>query len=81
MACGCPVVVSNAASLPEVCGDAGVYVDPNDVSRIAEGICKVLTDSELKRGLVEKGFERARLFGWEKTAKETLEIFSQVLAC
>jgi glycosyltransferase involved in cell wall biosynthesis len=79
MACGCPVVVSNAASLPEVCGEAGFYVDPNDVSSIADGICKVLTDSELRRGLVEKGLERARLFSWEKTAKETLEIFSQVL--
>jgi glycosyltransferase involved in cell wall biosynthesis len=81
MACGCPVVVSNVASLPEVCGEAGFYVDPNDVSSITGGVFKVLTDSELKRGLVEKGFERARLFNWEKTAKETLEIFSQVLAC
>lgn len=81
MACGCPVVVSNAASLPEVCGDAGFYVEPKEVSSIAGGICKVLTDSDLKRDLVAKGLQRARLFDWDKTAKETLEIFSQVLAC
>lgn len=79
MACGCPVVVSNAASLPEICGEAAAYIDPTDVSRMADGMAKVLNDSELRDRLISKGLERAKLFSWEKTAKETLGIFSEVL--
>jgi glycosyltransferase involved in cell wall biosynthesis len=79
MACGCPVVVSNVASLPEVCGDAGFYVDPTDVSAIAEAMARVLEDTELRTRLIQRGLERANLFSWEKTAKETLAIFSEVL--
>ncbi len=79
MACGTPVVVSNAASLPEVVGDAGVYVDPYDVDDIARGIYRVLTDGELRRRLREKGLARARLFTWEKSARETLKVFEEVL--
>lgn len=79
MACGCPVVVSKAASLPEVCGDAGFYIDPTDVSSMAAGMDKVLNDSWLRDRLISKGVERAKLFNWDKTAKETLAIFSEVL--
>ena len=80
MACGCPVVVSNVAALPEVCGDAAYYVDPNDTQSIAEGIAKVLTDGSLRQDLVERGLRRASAFTWEKTARETLQVFDQVLA-
>ncbi|MDL1969854.1 MAG: glycosyltransferase family 4 protein [Candidatus Desulfofervidaceae bacterium] len=79
MACGCPVVVSNAASLPEVCGDAAYYVDPYDVDSIAEGIYKVLTDENLRQSLIQRGLERAKLFSWGKTAEQTLEVFEKVL--
>ncbi|MEK7845866.1 MAG: glycosyltransferase family 1 protein, partial [Nitrospinota bacterium] len=79
MACGCPVVASNVASLPEVCGDAAYYVAPDNIESIAEGIYKVLTDNELRQGLVKKGFERAKLFNWEKSAKEHLKVFEDVL--
>lgn len=78
MACGCPAVVSDVASLPEVCGDAAYYVNPYDVESIAEGIYKVLTDEDLRRSLIEKGLERAKLFSWEKCAKEHLEVFEEV---
>jgi len=78
MACGCPVIVSNVASLPEVCGDAAYYVNPYDVESIAEGMYKVLTDEDLRRSLIEKGLERAKLFSWEKCAKEHLEAFEEV---
>jgi len=80
MACGCPVIVSNIASLPEVCGDAAYYVNPYDVESIAEGMYKVLTDEDLRRSLIEKGLERAKLFSWEKCAKEHLEVFEEVLS-
>jgi len=79
MACGCPVVVSNAASLPEVCGDAAYYVDPNDAESIAEGMHKVLTDEALRRNLIEKGLQRAKLFSWEKSAGEHLKVFEEIL--
>jgi glycosyltransferase involved in cell wall biosynthesis len=75
MACGCLVVVSNAASLPEVCGDAAQYVDPHDVNSIAGGIAKVLSDETLRRSLIARGLERAQLFSWEQAAKKHLEVF------
>ena len=80
MACGCPVVVSNVASLPEVCGDAAYYVDPYSVESIAEGIIKVLTDDSLKQSLIRKGLERAKLFSWEKSAQEHIQIFEEALS-
>jgi glycosyltransferase involved in cell wall biosynthesis len=79
MACGCPVIASGAASLPEVCGDAACYVDPKDVQSIAEGMDRVLKHEELRWSLIQKGTERAKLFSWEKTAQETLKVFDEVL--
>jgi glycosyltransferase involved in cell wall biosynthesis len=79
MACGCPVVASRAASLPEVCGDAAYYIDPMDVHSIAEGMYKVLVDDELRHSLTEKGGERAKLFTWERTAQQTLKVFGDVI--
>ncbi len=80
MACGCPVVASNAGSLPEVCGDAVRYVDPYDVESIARGIHEVLTDEVMRQNLRAKGLERAKLFSWERAAKEHLKIFEECLS-
>ena len=80
MACGCPVVASRVASLPEICGDAACYVDPQDVQSIAEGMNKVLSDNELRRSLIKNGKARANLFTWQKTAQETLKVFDEVLS-
>jgi glycosyltransferase involved in cell wall biosynthesis len=80
MACGCPVVVSRAASLPEVCADAALYVDPLDVQSIAEGMDRVLADEELRLSLRQKGRERAEVFTWENTARETLKVFAELLS-
>jgi glycosyltransferase involved in cell wall biosynthesis len=78
MACGCPCVVSNAASLPEVCGDAAYYVNPYDVEDIARGIEKVLTDENLRQDLIKKGFENIKRFSWEKSARKIIEILNQI---
>ena len=78
MASGVPVVVSNVSSLPEVVGDAGVLVDPNSVDSIADGLLKVLTDSNLREQMIRKGLERARQFTWEHTAKKTLEVIESL---
>lgn len=79
MACGCPVVVSKAGSLPEICGDAAYYVDPYDVEEIAEGICRVLTDTDLRAYLVKKGLERVKLFSWRRSAEAHLRLFKELL--
>ncbi len=76
MACGCPVVVSDAASLPEVCGDAACYVDPYDTDSIAEGIYKVIVDADLGESLRNKGLERVKAFSYRKTADEIMKIIN-----
>jgi glycosyltransferase involved in cell wall biosynthesis len=79
MASGCPVIVSKVASLPEVCGEAVFYVDPNDTGSIAQGMNRVLNDETLRKSLVMKGLERSKLFSWEKSAKEHLRVFEEVM--
>jgi glycosyltransferase involved in cell wall biosynthesis len=76
MACGCPVVVSDKGSLPEVCGDAAVYVNPYDPQSIAEGILKVLTDENLRQNLIQKGYQQVRKFSWEQSVKKFLEVLN-----
>ncbi len=71
MACGTPVVISNIASLPEVGGDAAIYVDPRDPNSIADGLSRAVKE----RGkFVKLGLERVKLFDWAKTAQETLMV-------
>lgn len=79
MATGCPVIVSNAASLPEVCGDAALYCDPHDINDIAEKIKLVMNDGNLRERMRVKGFEHAKLFTWEKCASETLSVIEKVI--
>ncbi len=70
MACGTPVVVSKVASLPEVAGDAGVYVDPTSIASITLGIETALGVNRAE--FVKKGFKRVQLFSWDKCAQATL---------
>lgn len=77
MACGTPVITSNVTSLPEVVGDAGMLVNPYSVDEIAEAIYKVVSDRELREGMRRKGLERAKLFSWERAARETLQILEE----
>lgn len=74
LACGTPVVTSGVSSLPEVGGDAAVYVDPTQVASIAEGIRKALRS---RLGLIKKGFVQAKKFSWDKTAMETLKVYEE----
>lgn len=78
MKCGAPVIVGNATSLPEVVGDAGLKVDPFDVSAIAGAISELINNSELRRELSVKGLKRAELFDWRQTARQTLMVYEQV---
>jgi len=77
MACGTPVVSSNAASLPEVCGNAALLFDPKNVDQMAEKIKLGLSDENLRHDLIQKGFLQIRKFSWEKCAKETLDALEE----
>jgi len=77
MACGCPVVTSNTASLPEVGGDAVVYFDPQDIDNMANKISKVLENVDLRDQLIESGKKRYKKYSWEKLANQTLEVYSK----
>lgn len=80
MACGTPVVSTNAASLPEVVGDAAILVDPHDVTQITDAMRLVLTQPALAAALRAKGLARAAQFSWERTARETIAVYERVLA-
>ena len=73
MACGCPVAVANATSLPEVCGDAAEYFDPLSPEDMATAILRALDGH-----LVEKGLARAAGFTWEKTARAHDAVYGEL---
>jgi glycosyltransferase involved in cell wall biosynthesis len=79
MACGTPVVVSNAGSLPEIVGDAGVIVSPEDPDDIAHGLGWVLGNERFRELLVERGFARAAAFSWDRAARETMAVYERVV--
>ncbi|HEX7588463.1 MAG TPA: glycosyltransferase family 1 protein, partial [Anaerolineae bacterium] len=79
MACGVPVVSSNASSLPEVVGDAGIYVSPDDVAGWAKAMHTVLTDGARQAAMRERGLARAKEFSWERAARETFAVYQSVV--
>jgi len=79
MACGCPCVVSNIGSLPEVCGEAAEYCDPFDVQDIAARICGVLSEPDLRARLVESGYERVKRFSWDESASALVDVIDTTL--
>jgi glycosyltransferase involved in cell wall biosynthesis len=78
MACGAPVITSNTSSLPEVVGDAGITVDPNDTGALADSIKTVLSDESLRREMSVKGLKRSTEFSWKHTAQLTFDIYRHV---
>ena len=80
MSCGAPVVCSNRTSLPEVVGDAAISIDPDNLPEMVDAIYRVLTSAELSADLRARGLERAKLFSWRKTARETLAVYEEAVA-
>lgn len=78
MACGVPAITSGTSSLPEVAGDAALKVDPYNIKELADSITRLLSDAELRVELSKKGLERAKIFSWDKTAMETMEVYRKV---
>ncbi|MFA5160156.1 MAG: glycosyltransferase family 1 protein [Candidatus Omnitrophota bacterium] len=79
MASGCPVITSDSTSTPEVAGDAGMLVCPYDTAAIANAMKRVTSDPVLCRELRKKGFEQIKKFSWRKTARETIEVYKELL--
>lgn len=78
MACGTPVVASNAPALPEVLGDAAILVDPYDVEALGRAMRRLINDQVLRKEMIVRGFERTQLFTWERAARQTWELYQRV---
>ena len=79
MACGTPVITSNTTSLPEVVGDAGIMINPQDIELMADEMYDVLTNDTLKDNMTNKGLKRSKQFNWDKAAHKTLNIYGEFL--
>ncbi|MBI5254530.1 glycosyltransferase family 4 protein, partial [Candidatus Falkowbacteria bacterium] len=77
-ACGCPVVSTNTTSMPEILGDSAEFFDPNNAEQMAEQIFKVISNADLRKKLIEKGFENVKRFSWKKCAKQTLAVYKSL---
>jgi glycosyltransferase involved in cell wall biosynthesis len=78
MACGVPAIVSNRTSLPEVVGDAGLLVAPDDVRGLAAAMVRVALDAELAADLSRRGKDRANQFSWDECARRTWDVYRRV---
>ena len=80
MTLGCPVLSSNAGSLPEVGGDAALYFDPKNEDEFVALIDSILTDVGVDRdSMIQKGFKNCKRFSWDKTYRETLDVYKELL--
>jgi glycosyltransferase involved in cell wall biosynthesis len=79
MACGAPVVTSNASSLPEVVGTAGLTVPPRDAAALTQALLKLMDDERLREQFRRAGFEQATRFSWERAANETQAVYDEVV--
>lgn len=78
MACGAPVVCSNATSLPEIAGDAALFADPNNPDEFAHALARVFSDDELRSRLIARGHENCRRFSWQNAAVRTIAVYESV---
>ena len=76
--CGTPVLASDISVMREIAGDAALFVNPDSVDSIQEGMQKLLIDENLRRELARKGFENIKRFSWENSARQILEVFEKV---
>ncbi len=78
MTCGAPVLSSNISSLPEVVGDAALLADPHNIDEMSDRLIQLSEDADLRDRLREKGYERAKLFSWEASARKMLTVYEKL---
>lgn len=81
MQCGVPVITSNTSSLPEVMGDAGVLVDPNDIDQISQAMINLVNDDDLREVCIRKGLKQAQKFSWKNCADKTIAGYRKAWDC
>jgi len=81
MRCGIPVVAAETSCMPEVLGNAAIWVNPLSVESIAEGVARGLLDEDVRQTAIERGLLRAEQFCWEKMAMETVNVYRQAADC
>ncbi len=79
MVCGCPVILSNTSSLPEIAGDAALYFEPNNINELSAAIFKILQDESFTQSLIKKGYDQVKKFSWDKMTNEYLETVKEIL--
>ena len=80
MAVGTPVLTSNTSSLPEVVGGSGVMVDQEDIEGMAVAMERLWTDETWRESLMMKGYQQAQQFNWDRSARETMDLYHSLLA-
>jgi glycosyltransferase involved in cell wall biosynthesis len=77
--CGCPTILSNSSSFPEVGGEGALYFEPNESESILNAVETVLFNEKFRKNLIKKGYERLKFFSWENTARSTKNVYYDVL--
>ena len=77
---GCPVVASGITSMPEVGGDAALYINPESVDELAEAMLRLINEPSLRDSMRTKGRTRARKFSWERVAQQTIDVYRNCLS-
>lgn len=80
MSYGIPVIAAEGSSLKEIGGDAAFYIDARIIEEIASGICKLIEDEDVRKELVQKGFERVKKFNWKETAMNLYRTYKDLLS-
>ena len=78
MQLGTPVITSNLTAMPEVVGEAAILVDPNNIDSMSETMSNLINNNALRKELTQKGFERIKLYSWEKTAQQYIELYQDL---
>jgi glycosyltransferase involved in cell wall biosynthesis len=80
MQCGCPALLSDNSSLPEVGGDAAIYFDPSREGSLQEKLTGVVTDNEKRKRMISEGYEQVKKFNWDATARGHKEVYKKLLS-
>ena len=78
MRCGTAVISSNVSSIPEVVGDAGILVDPNNMSELADAMETITSDDRLREDLRRQGLARSQLFSWQRCCEDTVNVYRTI---
>jgi glycosyltransferase involved in cell wall biosynthesis len=78
MACGTPVLASDCTSIPEVVGDAALLFDPQSGEELTEGLLRLLSSESIRKDLIEKGYQRVKLFSWDTTVTKTIDVYKSL---